>query len=103
MLKVSSKQAIDRVYGDSKNFMTPTVVDTGWLIEGKVAYEVSCGRFLDRRMYGISLARKTSQGWEKWTDKTKTHTADSKELAKYGIRYKLKRLKWELVRGDDDV
>lgn len=93
---ITAQQALDKVYGDSNNFMTPRILETGWLVEGEVAYEVSYGRFLDKHLYGISLARRTPQGWQKWTNKTKTHSHPDKKSAKDGIEYKLRQLKWQL-------
>ncbi len=56
---MNPRQIIRREYGDSPNFMTPTVVDYGTLSENtrvKVVYELSKGRgFENDTIYGVSV------------------------------------------------
>ncbi len=64
----TAREAIKKVYGDSNNFMTPNVLETGWIIKNKLAYELSSGRFIDKRLLGLSVVEKTYAGWRKATD-----------------------------------
>jgi hypothetical protein len=49
-----------REYGNSKNFITPTIVEAGWIVTGRIAYELSTGEGLERgtELFGVSIVRK---------------------------------------------
>ena len=50
------KQVILKEYGEGKNFMTPRIRQTGWLIKDRVVYEIAEGRGItDQRIVGVSL------------------------------------------------
>jgi hypothetical protein len=44
-------------YGSEKNLMTPTVLDVGSVVRGRVAYEISRGTGMRRQpIFGVSIA-----------------------------------------------
>lgn len=50
-----ARKIIAREYGNSKNFMTPKVLDCG-LVTDRRAWELSTGRgFYDERIWGVSV------------------------------------------------
>jgi hypothetical protein len=59
---MTPRQVIKAEYGDSKNFMTPNVVKTGWC--GKLrAFELSSGEgIMGGRIYGVSVVQLREDG-----------------------------------------
>jgi len=57
-----ARKHFTRVVG-GKNFMTPDVVEYGWVIEGEVSYEISKGEGLEHQdIFGITFAGKNKLG-----------------------------------------
>lgn len=56
MTTLTAREIIRKEYGDSKNFMTPTVLEVGKISVNR-AYEISSGEaFLSpERIYGVSI------------------------------------------------
>lgn len=55
--KLTAGEIIGKAYNHKANFMTPEVLKTGFLQDGKYAYELSRGNgmFGKRYMYGVSV------------------------------------------------
>lgn len=55
MANLTAKQILTREYGDSKNFMTPTIESIG-KISSNIAYEISSGLGMsNQKIYGLSI------------------------------------------------
>lgn len=58
MTRLTPEQVINREYGYSRNFMTPNLIEYSWVIDDKVAYELSSGTgFKNEPIYGVSIVR----------------------------------------------
>ena len=56
MTTLSAQNVITREYGRSKNFMTPRVLEVGWIHNRRRAYELSKGEgFSHNTIYGVSI------------------------------------------------
>jgi len=61
-MKMTALDILRAEYGDSKNFMTPTVLEVGMATEA-VAYELSKGTGFDRQtIWGVSFVRVNEAG-----------------------------------------
>lgn len=59
---MNAREIIRKVYGSSKNFMTPDVIKYG-KISKYTAFELSCGRgIFDNYIYGVSVATVEKDG-----------------------------------------
>jgi len=55
-VELSAAEVIRKEYGSSPNVMTPDVISYGWIVEDRIAYEVSTGSgFRGGRIYGLSV------------------------------------------------
>ena len=91
---VSAREALRKVYGDSRNFISPRIIETGWVEKGEVAYELSYGLFLDKHVFGISVVRKDNVGaWQKDTAKSTSVFDADINTAREEIEEALERLK----------
>lgn len=52
MAQLQPQTVIRMEYGTSRNFITPGVIEYGWIVVGSIAYELSTGEG-----YGVSLVR----------------------------------------------
>ena len=49
-------QLIRKEYGSDGNFMTPDRLGFGWIVDGRIAYELSGGRGLrNKPIFGVSV------------------------------------------------
>ena len=60
---MNAKEIIRKEYKNSKNFMTPTVLEIDWIVKDKVAYEISKGKgFEHETIYGLSVVKLHEDG-----------------------------------------
>ena len=68
-------------YVKDQNFMTPTVVEVGWITEGEQSYELSKGEGLSGKpIFGVTVR---PDEWEKLADKQSTLCYSATEARKY--------------------
>ena len=60
------RRAFKTVYGDSTNFMTPTVLSYGK--RGVYLYEISEGDWMESKLYGVTVIEITEEGLVKRPD-----------------------------------
>ncbi len=80
-----ARDIIRATYGNSKNFMTPCVVEIVSIKRGEIAAELSYGEGLfDYMMAGVSVARALPDGSAERTDLSRSFCGDtySEALAK---------------------
>ncbi len=92
-------EALKRVYVSSRNFMTPIIIETGWILEGEIAYELSRGKFMDRELFGISIVEKGEVGWEKKFDKSEAVSHEDYDAAEEAARNILRSMKEKAMDG----
>ena len=55
-MELSAAEVIRKEYWSSPNVMTPDVISYGWIVEDRIAYEVSTGSgFYGNRIFGLSV------------------------------------------------
>lgn len=62
--KTQARLMIQKLYGDSRNFVTPKVLRYG-KINKNVAYELSKGNFMNKDMFGVSVVSSRRKLYDK--------------------------------------
>lgn len=72
-----ARAAFREAYGDNPNFMTPDVIEYG--TTGRYAVELSTGRGLvpGTTIWGVTVLKRTADGWEKTGPKSCGGLGDS--------------------------
>ena len=82
-----AQQLIRKEFGNSKNFMTPKILEYGWIVDNRIAYELSTGEGFDHEpIFGVSLVRCMPSGKTERIRQPISDVFHSQALARRHIR-----------------
>jgi len=64
---MEARELVKMEYGNSHCFMTPHIISYGWVVKGKMAYELSRNGTKGKRIYGLSFVE-----WDGTTSKRRS-------------------------------
>ena len=64
---MEARELVKMEYGNSHCFMTPHIISYGWVVKGKMAYELSRNGNRGKRIYGLSFVE-----WDGTTSKRRS-------------------------------